>query len=402
MKQKTQTLTTVCAIKNGFAFKSKDYLTKGIPLLRISNFNDGEVYINDNQIYVDAKYLKSKNDFIVEKGDVLIALSGATTGKYGIYNFDFPSLLNQRIGLIKSGESDTLNSRYFYYYLNILKSEILRNAGGAAQPNISTKKIGTFEIPLPPLETQKRIAQILDDAAALRDTTAQLLKEYDLLAQSIFLEMFGDPVANTKNWKVDKLKELSTKILSGNTPKGGSKVYVEEGILFFRSQNVWKNRIEMENIAFIDDATHLKMSKSSLKNKDILMTKTGRVNTEKSSLGRAAMYQGEDDKANINGHVYLIRLTDSIINEFVLFILTTIQYRDYIRRVCVGGIDKRQINKEHLEEFPIINPPIELQNQFADKIALIEQQKELAKQELQESEDLFNCLLQKAFKGELV
>ncbi len=145
------------------------------------------------------------------------------------------------------------------------------------------------------------------------------------------------------------------------------------------------------------------MLKSSLKYGDILMTKTGRFNTENSSLGRAAMYLGEDDKANLNGHVYLIRLKqDKVNNNFVLFILTTNQYREYIRRVCVGGIDKRQLNKDHLEEFPIIYPPITLQNQFAARIQLIEQQKQQAQASLQKAEDLFNSLLQRAFKGELV
>ncbi|WP_236900344.1 restriction endonuclease subunit S [Clostridium pasteurianum] len=183
--------------------------------------------------------------------------------------------------------------------------------------------------------------------------------------KSRFIGMFGDPINNPMGWEVKKLKNISTKILSGNTPKGGSEVYVDEGIMFFRSQNVWKNKLVLDDIAYIDKETHNKMLKSSLKNRDILMTKTGRINTENSSLGRAAMFIGEDDSANINGHVYLIRLQDGEINEFVLFILTTNEYRDYIRSVCVGGIDKRQINKEHLEEFPIIYPPLELQNQFA-------------------------------------
>ena len=187
--------------------------------------------------------------------------------------------------------------------------------------------------------------------------------------------MFGDPINNPKSWEVKKLKDISTKILSGNTPKGGSEVYVDEGIMFFRSQNVWKNKLVLDDIAYIDKETHDRMLKSSLKNRDILMTKTGRINTENSSLGRAAMFLGEDDSANINGHVYLVRLQECEVNEFVLFILTTNEYRDYIRSVCVGGIDKRQINKEHLEEFPIIYPPIELQNQFANFVNQVDKLK---------------------------
>ena len=126
-----------------------------------------------------------------------------------------------------------------------------------------------------------------------------------------------------------------------------------------------------------------------------------RFNTENSSLGRAALFIGEDDSANVNGHVYLIRLQEKIINEFVLFILTTHQYREYIRSVCVGGIDKRQINKEHLENFPIIFPPSKLQQYFTERLAVIEAQKHLAQASLQKSEALFNSLLQRAFKGEL-
>ncbi|MCX7749205.1 MAG: restriction endonuclease subunit S [Clostridia bacterium] len=187
--------------------------------------------------------------------------------------------------------------------------------------------------------------------------------------------MFGDPVTNPMGWKLERLKKLSAKIMSGNTPKGGNQVYVEMGIAFFRSQNVWRNRLELDDIAYIDKETHNKMGKSSLKNRDILMTKTGRINTENSSLGRAAMYLGEDDCANINGHVYLIRLKKGIVNEFILFILTTDEYREYIRSVCVGGIDKRQINKEHIEEFPIILPPQELQIQFADFVKQVDKSK---------------------------
>ena len=113
----------------------------------------------------------------------------------------------------------------------------------------------------------------------------------------------------------------------------------------------------MDDIAYIDEATHVSMNRSSLKHGDILMTKTGRINTENSSLGRAALYMGEDDAANVNGHVYFIRLRGGVNNKFILRILVSDEYKDYIRNVCVGGIDKRQLNKDHIENFPIICPP---------------------------------------------
>mgnify|MGYP000140632572 FL=1 len=182
--------------------------------------------------------------------------------------------------------------------------------------------------------------------------------------------MFGDAVANPMKWPIKKLKELSVQINSGNTPKGGSENYVEEGITFFRSQNVWKDRLEMDDIVYIDAETHASMKRSSLKHGDILMTKTGRINTENSSLGRAALYDGEDDMANVNGHVYFIRLKEGVNNKFVLRILVSPEYRELIRSVCVGGIDKRQLNKEHIEDFPIICPPSDRVNEY---VAFVEQ-----------------------------
>lgn len=294
---------------------------------------------------------------------------------------------------------ENLVLEYLMYYLNF--TDLSLHINGATRGKLTQRTLNSLKIPLPDLPTQQKIANILDKADELRQYNQQLIDKYDALTQSLFLDMFGDPVSNPKKWKVSNLKEISTKIHSGNTPKGGSEVYVDEGITFFRSQNVWKNRLVCEDIAYIDQVTHNKMMKSSLKHRDILMTKTGRINTENSSLGRAAMYLGEDDKANVNGHVYLIRLKKGNVNEFVLHILTTKEYRGHIRSVCVGGIDKRQLNKDHIENFPIINPPIKLQNQFVERIQLIESLKQQAQEALAKSEALFQGLLQQAFKGEL-
>ncbi|WP_298310159.1 restriction endonuclease subunit S [uncultured Aquimarina sp.] len=384
-------LESICEVIPGQSPPSSSYnqMKDGLP------FFQGKADFNEK--YPSIRYWCNKPKKISTRNDILMSVR-APVGAININNIE--ACIGRGLAAIRCGKDVDLN--FLYHFLKYQQQKIQDLGTGSTFKAITMKTLKSIKIPIAPLETQRRIASILDDAAALRDKTKQLLKEYDLLAQSIFLDMFGDPVVNPKGWKVQKLKELSTKIGSGNTPKGGSKVYVKEGITFFRSQNVWRNNLLMNDIAFIDQATHNNMKKSSLKKGDVLMTKTGRVNTENSSLGRAAMYLGEDDKANLNGHVYLIRLKKEVINEYILFILTTNQYREYIRRVCVGGIDKRQLNKNHLEEFPIIYPPLELQNEFAEKLVLIEQQKELARQELQESEDLFNCLLQKAFKGELV
>ena len=139
------------------------------------------------------------------------------------------------------------------------------------------------------------------------------------------------------------------------------------------------------------------MKKSSLKHKDILITKTGRINTENSSLGRAALFLGKDDSANINGHVYLVRLDGSVVPEYVISILTSEAYRKYIRKVCVGGIDKRQINLDQVEEFPIILPSVKQQNEFATFVEHTDKLKFEVKEALEKLEILKKSLMQQYF-----
>ena len=158
-----------------------------------------------------------------------------------------------------------------------------------------------------------------------------------------------------------------------------------------------RNRIELDDVAYIDEATHRSLKKSSLRYKDILITKTGRINTENSSLGRAALYLGKDNSANINGHVYLVRLDGSVVPEYVVTILTSEAYRKYIRKVCVGGIDKRQINLDQVEDFPIILPSFELQEQFASFVEQVDKSKFEIQQSLEKLETLKKALMQKYF-----
>lgn len=298
-------------------------------------------------------------------------------------------------------DSSRLSPDFLFWWLKGNRPALEHLGRGATFKEVSKSIIEKVEIPLPPLAEQKRIAAILDAADDLRTKRREALAQLDALLQSTFLTLFGDPITNPKGWEMKNLKEISTHIMSGNTPKGGKEVYVEKGVLFFRSQNVWKNRLDLDDIAYLDEKTHLSMKKSSLKNRDILITKTGRVNTENSSLGRAAIFLGADNSANINGHVYLVRLKEKNIHRFVLFILTTNQYREYIRRACVGGIDKRQINKEHLEDFPIIFPPLPLQQKFATIVESVERQKAAQRAHLAELDALFAALQHRAFRGEL-
>ena len=291
---------------------------------------------------------------------------------------------------ILKAKDDTANHKFLYYALSSAK---IPNTGY----NRHFKWLKEIDIPEYSAKAQDDIVVQLEKIDDLISFHKQQLSKLDELVKSRFIELFGDPISNPKGLPVKTLKQLSVLITNGNTPKGGSENYIDEGILFLRSQNVWRNRIELDDVAYIDEKTHNSLRKSSLKHKDILITKTGRINTENSSLGRAALYLGEDNKANINGHVYLVRLDGSVVPEYVITILTSEAYRKYIRKVCVGGIDKRQINLDQVEDFPIILPSVELQKQFAAFVEQTDKSKLAIQQSLEKLETLKKALMQKYF-----
>lgn len=371
----------------------KEYYEGGtIPWLRSGEVSKGDIY--DAELYITEEGLKKSSAKLFPIDTVLIAMYGATVGQVGILKSTMCT--NQAIcGILPNKD---FHPNFLKYVLLANKKNYLKQAIGGAQPNISQQVIKSTYIPIVKFSEQESVVSELDKINELIRLKKEQLKDFDNLAQSLFYEMFGDPVENEKGWEVKKLGEISSLICNGNTPKGGSEVYVDNGILFLRSQNVWKNRLDLDDVAFIDEATHKTLKKSALNHHDLLITKTGRVNTENSSLGRTALFEGEDGSANINGHVYLVRLKEGMVHKYVLYILISNSYRELIRRTCVGGIDKRQLNKNHIEDFPIIFPPLPLQRLFAQRIEQIEREKSEVQKSIQDLETLLASRMQYWFE----
>ena len=157
-------LGDLCSFESGFAFSSNDFKTSGIPLVRISNIQDSTVTLKNCvfiQDEVDEKY-------IIKTGDLLIAMSGATTGKMGIYSMRQRALLNQRVGNI-CVQSRYLTVNYRNYFMYSQSDVILKMAYGGAQPNISSQMILNIPIPLPPLSEQYRIVNAIKNLLEIVD-----------------------------------------------------------------------------------------------------------------------------------------------------------------------------------------------------------------------------------------
>ncbi|MBZ7959291.1 restriction endonuclease subunit S [Campylobacter molothri] len=197
-------LGDVCEISNGYPFKSNDFIENGIPIIRISDINNNEVTILKS---VKIKENQAFKNLIVNKGDFLIAMSGATTGKTGVYINEEVAYLNQRVGNIKI-KSTKIIPNYRNIILQSLKDLILYKAYGSAQPNISKPMLEDLKIPLPPLKIQKQIVEECEKIEEQYNNIKTSIKEYQNLIKAV-LQKCG---IVSKSYKEDELNSILTKI----------------------------------------------------------------------------------------------------------------------------------------------------------------------------------------------
>ena len=165
-------LGEICKVENGYAFSSDEYKPFGTPLVRISNIVNDKIDLS-SCVFIQGDV---EEKFIVSKGDLLIAMSGATTGKMGIYSQNEISYLNQRVGNIKILNKDLLLPEYRNYFMISKMDDILKLAYGGAQPNISAKIISNFLLPLPPISEQQRIVAKIEELFSVLDSIKKSLE----------------------------------------------------------------------------------------------------------------------------------------------------------------------------------------------------------------------------------
>ncbi len=186
-------LGDVCDFQNGFAFKSTTYKETGLPILRISNIQSDVINFN-KLVYFDlADYNENLERFKIHKDDLVIAMSGATTGKLGINTSNTIFYLNQRVG--KFMPKKELKKQFLYYFLTTNVEKNLKIAIGSAQPNLSTQQINNLKIPLPPLSEQAAIVSAIESRLSICDhitaTITQSLVSAEVLRQSILKQAFA-------------------------------------------------------------------------------------------------------------------------------------------------------------------------------------------------------------------
>lgn len=300
------------------------------------------------------------------------------------------------------------NKKYFdvefLYYL--LSSPLVYNqfdslAAGSTVRNLNIALVSTVNVPIPPLSEQKRIVATLDKAFAAIDqaivNTEKNLQNVKELFESYLEGVFED---EKNNWHQYSLIDITTKIGSGATPRGGQESYKDSGISLVRSMNVHDLEFRDTNLAFIDEKQAKELDGVTLQENDVLLNITG------ASVARCCVFPKAYLPARVNQHVSIIRLKKDITDaRFLNLLLCSRQYKNKLLETGEQGSTRQAITKVQIESFHVAIPDLKKQQAIVNQIdALISQTqklKTLYQSKLTDLEELKKSILQKAFAGEL-
>lgn len=369
-------------------------VSNGIPSLGGEHINEyGGFNLEEDKLkYVPEKYFNSMKKGIIREGDILIVKDGATTGKCAYVGKDFKlkkACVNEHIFVLRVNSK--IDPKYLFYYLYspIGQANILKDFRGATVGGISRNFID-MQIFLPSLQIQHKTVQVLDKAQALIDKRKEQIKLCDELIQSLFYKMF---LKKEKEW--DKVPLIELCLGKGQYGSGASATeYVEGMPRYIRITDI--NEDGSLNDEIVSPANEKNIEKYILKEGDILFARTG------ATVGKTYKYSATDGYCIFAGYLIRFRPDTSKVNpEYIFRFTKTTAYKKWVelkqKTVAQPNINAKQYENELL--LPL--PPLELQNQFAEKVQKIEKQKQLLQQSLALLEDNFNSLMQKAFRGEL-
>ncbi len=358
--------------------------------LKSDFLTEGKVAVVDQGKDLIAGYTNEEDNVV--KGHPPYIVFGDHTRKFKF--IDFPFVMGaDGTKVFKVKETTINNEKYLFHFLNSLN---IPNTGY----NRHYKYLKSTKIPLPPLPQQQKIANLLDAADALRQNHKKVLAKYDELTQALFLDMFGDPVKNEKGWETKTIEQLVSKNKNSikRGPFGGAlkkEIFVNEGYLVYEQYHALNNDFSMARY-FIDDKKFEELKGFEVKPKDIIISCSGVY------LGKLAIVPENAKKGIINQALLKVTIDESkMTNDFFVFHFSHKNFREkYFDANRGAGIPNFPPMLE-FKKFPFISPPMILQTQFAERVAVIEAQKTIAQKSLEQLEELFSSLLQKAFKGEL-
>jgi type I restriction enzyme, S subunit len=331
---------------------------------------------------------------LVPAGSVLVCCIGATLGKTGIAGKQLS--MNQQINSVTFRES-LVYPRYGLHVLRFLKPQLRAMAPATTLPIVSKSKFEQIKIPIPPLPEQRRIADVLDRTDALLTRRRTVIELLDSLAQSIFFDMFGDVTSNDRGWDDSRTLGEIAEIVSGLT-KGRIAAGPFTRVPYLAVLNVQYKRLDLSVVKEID-ATDAEIERYLLKRDDLLLTEGG----DPDKLGRGTLWQEELPRCIHQNHIFRVRINEGagIDPVFLNWLVASERGRRYFLRSAKQTTGIASINATQLRRFPLLVPPLTLQNQFSSYLAKLEEDKSTHQAYLNKLDDLFASLQHRAFNGEL-
>ena len=287
---------------------------------------------------------------------ITVSASGAYAGF--INYFDKPIFASD-CNTIKSKDKKSISTDLIFHFLKSIQKEIYYLQRGQAQPHVYADDLSKVKIPLPPKDIQQKIVAEIEK---LEQQEQKAVGKIEKLREDI-----GKTINNSKG-SLTKLEDITTKIGSGATPKGGKGAYQERGISLIRSQNIYDHGFVEKGLAFINDEQAKKLDIVTVEKNDILFNITG------ASVTRCCIVEDRYLPARVNQHVSIIRTNDKALPKYVQMILVSEEYKGKLLQIGDGGTSRQAITKLQLEEFKIPLPTIDEQKKIVTEIEKIEQQ----------------------------
>jgi type I restriction enzyme S subunit len=299
--------------------------------------------------------------------------------------------------------SEKITTNFLYYFLKSNVSLLNDLGTGTTFKELSKTALSAVHILVPHVEEQKRIVAILDEAFEQIDQAKANAEQNLKNARELFESTLSQILTQRYDEScTSKLEDITSKIGSGATPRGGQSSYKDHGISLIRSMNVHDRRFKADKLAFIDDAQADKLSNVIVEKKDVLLNITG------ASVARCCLMSSDYLPARVNQHVSIIRIDQNILSPNLLsFLLTSRYYKDMLLEVGGSGATREAITKKQIQDFEVTFPKdLNKQEDLVSSLLIIEEQTQsleaIYQQKITALDELKQSLLQKAFKGELI
>ncbi len=355
-------LGDICYLKNGFSFKSDLFKNMGIPIIRISNISSVDNCINTNDLVFYDPILID-NDYILKQGDLILAMSGATTGKSCLYNLNKIAYLNQRVGVFRAKTSFCYDFLVQFVFSELFTSRLKLILTAGAQPNISSFDIEDFEILLPPLDEQIAIANILSDvdrylysldALILKKESVKKALSFELLSQRKRLKGFNQA------WQRVRLGDIGITIsgLAGKTKQD----FINGNAKYITFLNVLNNVIIdtsiLENVKIYPNE-----KQNSFKKYDLFFNTSSETPKE---VGMCAVLLDDIDQVFLNSFCFGFRIFDKAVDSLFLSYLINSEIGRKAFENLAQGSTRYNLSKSGFNNVCLILPPLNEQIAIAN------------------------------------